>query len=169
MKHPIIVAVFSIGAMLAIMDGPAAAAQITFKETLTASEPNAQGAFTVIDGVGVATAISGFPSLDGIDPSRLTLKVHLKEISLSYNPATGDFYSVQGKDPNFPYTTALFLDGVSVATSSNSRFISHGNVGHNIIGAQSFGESLDVLTTTNPFYDDFLLQTGGFWPICSRP
>lgn len=161
MKAPVNRAIFSMAGLLILFAGSAAAGQITFTETLTASQPNAQGAFTVIDGVGVATAITGFPSLNGVDPSRFTLKVHLKELSLNFNPATGDFYSVQGKDPNFPYTTALFLDGVLVGSSSNARFISQGNVNHNIIGARSFGESLDVLTVTNPFYDDFLLQTGG--------
>lgn len=137
------------------------AGQIVFTEILTASAPDAQGAFTVIDGEGYATAITGFPSLQNIQPSDLTLKVHLKQVSLTFDPITGDFYSVQGKDPDFPYTTALFLNGVLVASSSNARFVSMGNVNRNVTGAQSFDESLDVLTITNPFYDDFLLQTGG--------
>jgi PEP-CTERM motif len=140
---------------------PASASQIVFTLDLTASSPNAQGQFTIIDGMGAATSFDGFPSLVNVAPSDFTIVTHLKQNILDFDPVTGDFISELGLDPAVGFTTRLFINGVLVASSSNARFVSIGNILNRTASAQSFDESLDVLTVTNSFYDDFLLQTGG--------
>ncbi|PYQ30096.1 MAG: hypothetical protein DMF56_10265 [Acidobacteria bacterium] len=135
------------------------AGQIRFVATLTASAVDAQGIFHVIDGVGTATGITGFTSLQGIAPSMFTFKFHVRTASMNFNPQAGDFVVVLAPDPGVSHTSEFFVNGGLIAHTSDASWISTGNVVTN--RAQSRSREHLNSATGHPFHTEVLSQTRG--------
>ncbi len=135
------------------------AGQIRFVANLTASGADAQGVFHVIDGVATATSITGFTSLQGVAPSALTFKIHVRNADMDFNPEVGEFRVVLAPDPGVAHTTEIFLNGNLIAHTSDAAWISIGNV--NVNRAQSRSREHLNGVSGHPFQTEVLSQTLG--------
>jgi hypothetical protein len=100
------------------------AAVIEVEWNSIASEPNETGLATRSQIMGVATRITGFASLEGIDPSRLTYEAgHSTVLEQAGSPSTSKTAHVLfGGTEDEPAFWDFFLDGNLIATGTDPAF-----------------------------------------------
>lgn len=138
---------------------PVFGGQIRFVANMTASEPDAQGVFHVVDGVATATSIVGFASLQGIAPATFTFKMHVRTADMNFDPKAGQFVVILGADAAGSHTSEFFMNGNLIAHTSDASWISTGNVITN--RAQSRSREHLNSTIGHPFHAEVLVQTQG--------
>jgi hypothetical protein len=135
------------------------AGEITFTAQVIATQPGNGGFFTVLNGTGAATAISGFPSLQGVAPSDVTFTLsNFHQTQFIVTPTLID--ESFGGTPGQPATFQFFQSGNLIGETTNP-------VIHLIVTNTSPlpAHATATLPLTAPsgsaFLEDVINQTGG--------